>query len=437
MQMQIEQATKQAVRPQMIQSAQVLQLNAAELQQYLEELSLENPLMEFIAPPAPYEQKQDLPRYTDEQNRIYDRQENENARDPWNSIASNTETLADTLLFQLNGISLDPSRHRILEYMIHNLEPNGYLSIPLQDIQNTFGCTETTLEELLDILQNMEPYGVGARNLNECLCIQLRQLYPREQTALAIARDALELLGKNQLPALAKKLRKSMDEIRSACDLIRSLNPRPGAAFSDGRGMQYIYPELLVFQNGDTGRVMLNEYHAPSVKINEYYLQMLNSCDSGEAVEYLTQKKEQLEWVQQCIEQRNQTLLALGNLIFQTQQDFFRNGPGYLKVFTQAEAAKQLNIHESTISRAVREKHLQCIWGTFPLRYFFPQGMQQRDSICNRIQQLVAQENKYHPLSDQTVSEILTKEGLPISKRMVSKYRAELKIPEASSRKKY
>jgi RNA polymerase sigma-54 factor len=166
-------------------------------------------------------------------------------------------------------------------------------------------------------------------------------------------------------------------------------------------------------------------------------MQLFKDCDSPETLAYLAQKKEQLEWVQQCILQRNQTLLSLGNLIFETQLSFFRNGPGHLKPFTQAAAAAQLGVHESTISRAIRDKYLQCTWGTFPLQYFFPQGMEHRDSICSRIRQLILEEDKFHPLSDQAISDILTWEDLAISKRMVSKYRAELKIPEASVRRKY
>ena len=208
MQMKIEQKAKLAVRPQMIQSAQLLQFNTAELKQYLEELSLENPLMEFSAPAVPYTQKQELPRNQDEQNQVYERQERENSQDLWNSIPDNSETLADILLFQMKGLSLKSRHRRILEHMIYSLDPNGYLSTPLQDIQAVFGCTEETLSHLLGLLQGMEPYGVGARNLSECLCIQLRQLHPSETTALEIARNELELLGKNQLPALAKKLKK-------------------------------------------------------------------------------------------------------------------------------------------------------------------------------------------------------------------------------------
>ena len=437
MQMKTEQKTKLSVRPQMIQSAQLLQLSATELQQYLEELSLENPLMEFLSPAVPHVQKQEPPRNKDEQNRIYERQERENTQDPWNIISDTSESLTDALLFQMRGLSLKSRHRKILEHLIYSLDPNGYLATPLPDIQAAFGCTEETLIWLLHLLQDMEPWGVGARNLSECLCIQLYHLYPSEETALKIAHNELELLGKNQLPALAKKLKRPMEEIRHACELIRSLNPRPGAAYGSGRTMQYVYPELIVFQQRDSGRIALNEYHCPTIKANDAYMALFQNCDSPETQAYLTQKKEQLEWVQQCILQRNQTLLALGNLIFEVQQDFFTNGPGHLKPFTQASAAKILNVHESTVSRAIRDKYLQCIWGTFPLQHFFPQGMEHRDSICSRIRQLILEEDKFHPLSDQAISDILTREDLAISKRMVSKYRTELKIPEASVRRKY
>lgn len=437
LQMHIEQSLKQTIRPQMIQSAQILQLTTVELQQYLEDLSLENPLMEFLPPTATELAKSTPIRCADEQNRAYDRQEQENDRDPWNSIARQEETLTDVLLFQLNGLSLEPRQRQILAYMIHNLDANGYLGITLAEVQEAFQCEETQVSHLLTLLQAMEPCGVGARNLSECLCLQLAQQHPGEHTALTIARDYLELLGKNQLPALAKKLHVSMEEVGRSCDLIRTLNPRPGSAYGDDGQMAYITPELLVFQNGDGFRVLLNDYSSPTLSVNPEYLTLLQQDSSPETTEYLSRKKAQLEWVQQCIRQRSETLLAIGELILQHQEAFFRQGPGHMKAFTQAEAARLLNVHESTISRAVREKYLQCIWGTFPLRNFFPQGMEQRDGICNRIRQLVAGEDSRHPLSDQKISDILTEEGLPVSKRMISKYRAEQQIPDAAGRRKY
>lgn len=434
MQTQMDQSLKQAASQKMIQSAQILQLNTAELHQYLQELALENPLMEFISPTVNCEPRRDLPKAIDEQNRSYDRQERTTARDLWNTDV--TQTLSDALLFQLGGMALSLDKRRMLEHMIYNLDSNGYLSIAPEDIQTAFGCDEATVAEALTILQSLEPCGVGARDLSECLCIQLQRLHPNEKTAIEIARNELELLGKNQLPTLARKLRQPLEAVLHARDVIRNLNPRPGASYDDGGCMPYIFPELLVSQKDGCFHVALNESQPLTVQFNESYLRML-ADDSGEAAAYLEKKKEQLEWVQQCIAQRSQTLLAIGNLILEAQQPFFRSGPGYLRIFTQAEAAGAMHVHESTISRAIHGKYLQCSWGVFPLQHFFPQGLQQRHEICRHIQQMIAREDKSHPLSDQALCTALEEAGYSISRRMVSKYRESLKIPEAGSRREY
>lgn len=253
---------------------------------------------------------------------------------------------------------------------------------------------------------------------------------------MKIARDELELLGKNQLPALAKKLHQPLEAVLHARDVILSLNPRPGASYGDGGCMPYIYPELLVFQEKGEFHIRLNESQPLTVQFNDSYMRMLQD-NSGEVAAYLQKKKEQLEWVQQCIVQRNQTLLSLGNLILYEQQAFFSGGSGCLRNYSQAEAARSLRVHESTVSRAIQGKYLQCTWGIFPLQYFFPQGLARRDEICSRIQQMISQEDKRHPLSDQALCAALEEAGLSISRRMVSKYRASLKIPDAGSRRKY
>jgi len=434
MQMQTGQFLKQIVSQRMVQSAQILQLNTVELRAYLQNLALENPLMEFVPPASCAAHRQEAISFPDEQNRAYDRQERICAQDPWNVDVA--ETLPEALDFQLSGMSLCADRRQILEHMIHNLDSNGYLCVPLQDIQAAFDCDEETVSELLAVLQSLEPYGVGARTLSECLCIQLRRLYPHEQAALYIAQNELELLGKNQLPALARKLHKPLPEILHACDVIRSLNPRPGASYSDGSCMSYLYPELLVRQEHGRFQIVQNDAQPLTVQFNAAYLQMLRDGPE-DAVAYLAKKKEQLDWVRQCIAQREQTLLSLGNLIVDVQQSFFQNGPGYLKNFTQAEAAKALDVHESTISRAVRAKYLQCTWGTFPLQYFFPQGMQQRQAISRQIRQMIEREDKFSPLSDQAICSALADAGYTVSKRMVGKYRMDMGLPDAAIRRKY
>ena len=437
MQLKNEQIQKQTLRPQMIQSMQILQLNTVQLEEYLQNLSMENPLMEFVSRTESFAPKQPSPTYPDQQNRAYDKLEQERRNDLWSSISAPDESLADALMLQITTLHLDPMDQKILKHMIHCLEPNGYLVTSLDHIRSCFNCEEETISRLLQILQSLEPMGVGARNLSECLLIQLSSRFPQEETARIIAQDHLELLGKNQLKQLAKVLHKSVEEINHACNLIRSLEPRPGAAYHDGQKMQYIHPELLVLQEENTLTITLNEHQVPAINISGYYLDLMQEEHNPEVSTYLNQKKQQLDWVQQCISQRNETLLSLGKLILEVQQDFFLKGPGCLKAFTQADAAKQLGVHESTVSRAARDKHLQCMWGIYPLSHFFQQGLSQKDEIRSRIHSLIDREDKYSPLSDQAISDALALEGHSISKRLVTKYRNEMQIPNTSGRKKF
>jgi len=437
MELQMKPAQKTGVSQRMVESSEILQMNIAELHQYLENLSLENPLMELDPPPA--EQTYEVQRVTasDEQNRTYERQDRKDSLDPWNLSTNNTETLSESLIFQLSGLKLKPSQHRTLEYMILNLEPSGYLEMELADIAEAVEVPLEEAEKMLQLLQTMEPDGIGARSLPECLCIQLQKNFPKDETAFAIARNHLEMLGKNQLPALAKKLHQPLDEILRACRVIRSLNPRPGASFGDRRYMQYIHPELIVVKFQGYFDILLSDAALPRIHPNSFYLDMLESHDSDEVTAYLSEKKKQLDWVTQCMEQRSKTLLALGRLIVEKQQGFFRNGPGYLSSFNQAEAAALLHIDESTISRTVRDKFLQCSFGIFPLSYFFVQGIEDKDTIKRRIRELIKAEDKKHPLSDQKISDRLAAEDWNVSKRLVTKYRNELGIREASGRKEF
>ncbi|MDO5545654.1 MAG: hypothetical protein Q4F81_07525 [Eubacteriales bacterium] len=287
MKVQLNQAIKQTISQKMIQSAHVLQLSTAELRHYLEDLALENPLMEFIQQTTPNAYVKESVSEPDEQNYVYDRQEQADSREVWDS--GQTGTLSDALMFQLGGMVLGPDIRRILIYMIYNLDANGYLSVSKENIRLVLDCKEDAVSDALAILQDMEPYGVGARNLSECLCIQLQRLYPEEQTAAKIAENELVLLGKNQLPVLARKLHRPLNEILHACEIIRSLNPRPGAGYSDGNCVSYIVPELLVFQENGRFHVTLNETQPLSVQINSSYLQMLHDCDA-ETAAYLEQK---------------------------------------------------------------------------------------------------------------------------------------------------
>lgn len=357
-------------------------MNTLELRQYLEQLALENPMMEFQAPYDEAAKKREWLRTQDEQNHVYEREERKNAAESLHhSSAVAAETLSDSLLFQLNDLSLTSEERKLLKYIILNLESSGYLEIPLEEIAADTGTPLSEVSRLLSLLQSLEPEGVGARSLPECLQIQLRKFYPEDHTAWEIVTNHLEMVGKNQLPALAKKLHQPLSEILRACKLIRSLNPRPGSCFGERKYLPYIHPELIIVKFAGYYDILLNDSSLPPIHFNQDYLEMLKQGVPESTERYLLEKKKQLEWVADCIQHRSELLLKLGHLIVEHQQDFFRYGPDHRQAFTQAEAASLLSVHESSISRAVKDKYLQCSFGVFPLDYFFVPESEQRDQI--------------------------------------------------------
>ena len=437
MDMELRPSQKQTITHQMIQSSEILQMNNMELEIYLQNLALENPLLDFEEPPEEDERKKEWLNALDEQNRVYERQERRDASDPWNLDTAMTETLEDSLLLQLNSLNLSASKVFILKYLIQSLESSGYLTTPLDEIAKVCHCSLTETEEMLSVLQTLEPDGVGARTLSECLSIQLKKHYPDASLALSIVSDYLDLLGKNQIPAISRILHRSQKDILEACSLIRSLNPKPGSSFGDRHYMPYVRPELLIIRFDGYFDIILNDASIPSIRMNAYYLDLLKTDEAGETARYLKGKKEELEQINDSIRHRSSTLLSLGKLIVEHQQDFFLNGPGHLHTFLQSTAASILGVHESVISRAASDKYLQCQYGVFPLSYFFVQGRDNKEEIKKMIRDYIEKEDKAHPFSDQKLSDMFAADGLTVSKRLITKYRTALHIPPAGGRKVY
>lgn len=437
MDIELRPSQKQTITHQMIQSSEILQMNNMELEIYLQNLALENPLLDFEAPAEEDARKKEWLNSLDEQNRVYEKQERQDASDPWNLNTATTETLEDSLLLQINGLNLPDSKVKILKYLVENLESSGYLLTPLEEISEILQIPTNELEELLTILQTLEPEGVGARSLSECLSIQLKRIYPDQTIALSIVHNYLNLLGKNQIPAIARAMHRPQEDILKACSLIRSLNPKPGSSFGERRYMPYIRPDLLIIRFDGYFDILLNDSSIPSIRMNAYYLDLLKEGSSTDAVSYLKKKKEELEQIQYGIKHRSSTLISLGKLIAEHQQDFFLHGPGHLHTLLQSTAASILGVHESIISRAASDKYLQCQYGVFPLSYFFVQGRDDKDHIKKLIRSYIEQEDSSHPLSDQKLSDLLAEDGMQVSKRLVTKYRTAMNIPAMSGRRSY
>lgn len=437
MNIQLSPSQKQTITHQMIQSSEILQMNTMELEVYLQDLALENPLLDFEAPAEEDARKKEWLNSLDEQNRVYEKQERQDASDPWNLDLAMMETLEESLLLQINALNLPDSETRILKYLIQNLEGSGYLLTPLEDLSASLQITTDELEKSLAILQTLEPDGVGARNLSECLSIQLEKNYPDQTLALSIVQHYLSLLGKNQIPAIARALHRPQSEILEACSLIRSLNPKPGSSFGERHYMPYIRPDLLIIRFDGYFDILLNDSSIPAIRMNAYYLDLLDKSESQDTAFYLRKKKEELEQLQYSIKQRSHTLISLGKLIAEHQQDFFLHGPGHLHTLLQSTAASILGVHESVISRAVNDKYLQCQYGVFALSYFFVQGRDDKEQIKKLIDSYIRQEDPSHPLSDQKLADLLAKDGFSISKRLVTKYRTSMNIPAMSGRRNY
>ena len=384
----------------------------------------------------------------DERNRIYYRQEyGEVSEDKRLMDYSENvgEELSEYLLHQLLTVELTDQQYDVIRYMVYCLDSKGYLEDDLKDIADRFHMDVDFVEKQLEILQGLDPAGVCARNLRECLLIQLDREKERDEVAQKIVSDYLELLGKNQLHVISKKLKLPMETVIEACEHIKELNPKPGSGF-DARGhLKYITPDVTVVKLANYYEILLNEYTYPKIGINHFYKQVLSDETSKETQTYIIDKIRQAEWIQNCIGQRNTTLMRVSKTIVDYQDAFFRLGTGHLKPLRLQDVAEMLDIHESTVSRAIRDKYLQCAWGIFPMNYFFSKSIPAKsnggkittEQVKKLMMDIIEEEDKKKPLSDRASTERLVERGVKISRRTVAKYREELGIKDASGRKHF
>ena len=444
----------QVLSQKMIQSMEILQMSCQELNEYIKEVALENPVVDIEEGYEVPDKAADLMKKMewldsiDERNRIYYRQEyGEVAEDKrlMDYCENVGEELSEYLLHQLLTVELTDQQYDVIRYMVYCLDSKGYLEDDLKDIADRFHMDVDFVEKQLEILQGLDPAGVCARNLRECLLIQLDREKERDEVAQKIVSDYLELLGKNQLHVISKKLKLPMETVIEACEHIKELNPKPGSGF-DARGhLKYITPDVTVVKLANYYEILLNEYTYPKIGINHFYKQVLSDETSKETQTYIIDKIRQAEWIQNCIGQRNTTLMRVSKSIVDYQDAFFRLGTGHLKPLRLQDVAEMLDIHESTVSRAIRDKYLQCAWGIFPMNYFFSKSIPAKsnggkittEQVKKLMMDIIEEEDKKKPLSDRAITERLVERGVKISRRTVAKYREELGIKDASGRKHF
>lgn len=452
MELKQDQRQAQTLSPQMIQSMKLLQMGTVELREYIQEQLQENPALESeeVSPARDDEgrdqllQKVEWLHATDVQNRWYNR---EDARDLIETFPGSRgadpseESLYDHLRAQIQFKTLSPSLRDAVECVLQSLNSAGRLDEPAARLAGLAGTSEAVVLRAIELVQSLDPAGVAARDLSECLALQLVR---RGETGLAltIARDYLEDMGRDHYHHIAQATGASRDEVGAACRLIRSLDPRPGAAFAPRETPGCIIPDLAVVAAEDGFEVVSNDSYTPSLQVSSYYHQLMETSDNTEVRDYLSEKVRQAKWVVQNVEQRRSTLLSCARYIVARQEDFFRHGPGHLLPLSLADAAAALAVHESTVSRAIRNKYLQCAYGVFPLKYFFSRALPvggEEDVSAERaktaLRSLIGAEDKKKPLSDQKLCELLAEQGIRLSRRTAAKYRDEMGIPSTAGRR--
>lgn len=462
MAIELKQEQKQILSQKMIQSSSILQMSATDLEDYLNEQSLENPVIDLVQKVPEQEHSKNMETYQwisshDEQNRyLYQRIETNDDEPPeWNMDTRQGETLSEYLWEQLLAKQIPEEYVNDLKTIIDSLDERGYFSEPTDEFLRCFCMDEQRFFRFLKLIQSLEPAGIGARSLNECLCLQLERKGLLTEKLEEFVNSHLEQMAKNQLPAIAKDLSISIGEVKEYCALIRTLEPKPGAYLGTVRHTHYINPDVIIVKFKGHLDILLNETLYPDISLNTGYVQMFKEQNDKEVQAYLQKKIGQAEWIRQCIAQRNATLFSVVREIVECQSSFFYEGTAHLKPLRMVDIADKLNIHESTVSRAVHQKFLQCTWGTFPLSYFFAKNALRSSSssifktageetenttafdIKAALKEIIAGENKKKPYSDRILAEKLKEQGFSISRRTVAKYREEENIPGASGRKEY
>lgn len=445
---------KQVLSLRMQQSVEILQMHALALSEYAKELAEENPLLEWTEETMQTEersekllQKLEWLKEADEQNRGYYHIEQETAEQEQEDSRfgkKEAQSLREYLLFQINILKIPEDHKKVLRFLAESTAESGYLEADaVGTLIERYHLKERTAARILEQFQSLDPAGVGARDLKECLLIQLRQK-AASPLACCIVEQHLEKLAKNRLSYLAKQCKVSVAEVTAALQEIRACAPKPGSGFRGEEPVGYIVPDILVEQRNGELLVTVNRSVTPQLQISASYVKLLREGAETETAAYISDKLKQAEWALQCISKRESTLQQTAECIVRRQTAFFLQPEGKLLPLKLADVAEELQMHESTVSRAVKEKYLQCERGVFPLHAFFSKALAAEgeeavsaDSIRQRIRTLITQEDKQKPLSDRELTEQLTAEGIQISRRTVAKYREGMEIPGAAGRKTF
>jgi len=468
---------KLIMTPSLQQAIKLLQLSKLELQEVLNQELLENPLLEEsaeevkaeetqaeetkseneqAAEPAPVETKEQEKDSFDEID--YDAyfqdyieygynprgMGEEHEEFPIENTLTRPPNLADHLTWQLSMSDASPRTKEIAQFIIGNIDEDGYLRANNDEIMTSGGYGAEEVETAVKAVQSLDPIGVGARDLRECLLLQLRFLEIDAPLVEIIIRDHWDEFMQRKFVTLAKTLGIDMKTLEGIVELIKHLDPKPGRKYSNERAI-YVEPDVYVHKVGDEYMIVLNEDGMPKLRINSGYRSMLNSMDSksdGETVNYIKDKIRSAVWLIKSLDQRQRTIYKVAESIVKHQREFLERGIDFLRPLVLRDVADDIQMHESTVSRVVSNKYMHTPRGLFLMKYFFHSGIDSDTgedisslTVKKKIQSFIENEDPRKPLSDSKIMKILNDEGINIARRTVAKYRDELNIPSSTDRK--
>jgi RNA polymerase sigma-54 factor len=351
-------------------------------------------------------------------------------------------SLHDHLQWQLDLTVDSETDNFIGQYIIGNIQNDGYLCTDLEDIAENAQVTESEVLKVLQIIQTFEPLGVGARSLKECLMIQAQALPERNHLVETLIETYLDQLEERYLQKIAGKLKVNIEKILAAVQQIREFCPKPGSVYSS-EGIDYVTPDLTVVKTEKGYDIAINDEGVPNIRINPFYQNLLNKSKEGQTKEYLETKYRSALWLIKSIDQRRQTIFKVGKSIIKLQEEFLDKGLAYLKPMVLKDVARDIEMHESTVSRITTNKYIDTPQGIFELKFFFHSGIKSYMGtnlssvrVRNMIKEVVAAEDPKNPLTDDEMVQALMRKNAKIARRTITKYRKELNIPPASKRKK-
>lgn len=442
----MQQEQKLIMTQQMQMSIKILQLSSIELQEYIEKEIQENPLLE-----AKYDKKEDKLNYKeiikylefdDYTHNNYVKSDDEEVS-PFNFI-SNKKSLKEYLKEQIAEFDEKDCIKHICNYIIENIDSKGYLPVGTEEISREIHIPLNLVEKALGIVQSLEPYGVGARDLKECLKIQLYQNGNENYKLFYIIDNHLEDIAENRYNIIGKSLNITPVEAQRYGDIIKKLQPKPSSGFYTGEEVNYVIPDAYIKKIGEKYYIIMNDDLVPKLMINNLYKGIINKNEDKSAVEYVKNKLDSAAFLIKSIENRKSTIYRVLENILEIQTEYFDYGEKYLKPMTLKEIADNLSMHESTISRAIRDKYIHTSRGTIKIKSLFTtsiQGTNNDNMSCINVKKLISnlidKEDKKNPLSDQYISDELKKVNVNISRRTVTKYREEMGIKSSKGRKRF